>query len=64
MCYGKFKDSQIEPKPDLVAVRTLTLSPFPTDPVGTVYAGGFDANRNPVHNTAWLYKGVPARTTR
>jgi hypothetical protein len=68
-CSGKYvlrqiQDSQIEPKPDLVAVRTLTLSPFPTDPVGTVYAGGFDANRNPVHNTAWLYKGVPARTIR
>jgi hypothetical protein len=35
-------------------------SPFPTDPPGTVYAGGFDTDGNPVHNTAWLYKGVPA----
>jgi hypothetical protein len=68
-CSGKYvlreiQDPLIEPKPDLVAVRTLALSPFPADPLGTVYAGGFDANRNPVHNTAWLYKGVPAGTGR
>ncbi len=55
----EIRDFQIEPEPWLVAVRTLALSPFPADPPGTVYAGGFDANYTPVHNTAWLYKGVP-----
>jgi hypothetical protein len=63
-CSGRYvlqeiQDLQIDPKPELVAVRAFTGSPFPSDPIGTVYAGGFDTNRNPVHNTAWLYKGVP-----
>lgn len=59
--YGlrEIRDLAIEPKPQLVSVRTIAVSPFQSDPAGTVYAGGFDANRNPVHNTAWLYKGVP-----
>jgi hypothetical protein len=59
--YGlrQIRDQQINPQPDLVAVRALALSPFPTDPAGTVYAGGFDTNRDPVHNSVWLYKGVP-----
>jgi hypothetical protein len=39
-------------------VRALAVSPFASDPVGTVYAGGFDANNNLVHNTAWLYRGI------
>ncbi len=55
-------DSRIVPKPQLVAVRALAVSPFAADPIGTVYAGGFDANNTPVHNTAWLYRGVPAET--
>jgi hypothetical protein len=53
-------DPQITPQPQLVSVRSLAVSPFPDDPPGTVYAGGFDTNRNKVHNSAWLYKGVPA----
>ncbi len=55
----EIQDPQIVPKPQLVAVRALAVSPFAADPTGTVYAGGFDANNNPVHNTAWLYRGVP-----
>ena len=31
-----------------VAVRTMVVSPFASD---TLYAGGFDANRHPVHDT-------------
>jgi hypothetical protein len=63
-CDGRYalreiRDDAIDPQPDLVAVRALIVSPFPSDPAGTVYAGGFDTNRDPVHNTAWLYKGVP-----
>ena len=57
-------DRHIEPKPDLVAVRTFAISPFSSDIAGTIYAGGFDANSNLVHNTAWLYKGVPAKTAQ
>ena len=55
----EIRDKQITPEPQLVSVRTLAVTPFSSDPPGTVYAGGFDANHNPVHNTAWLYKGVP-----
>jgi hypothetical protein len=56
----EIQDKHISPKPELVAVRALALSPFADDPPGTVYAGGFDTNRVEVHNTAWVYKGVPA----
>ncbi len=64
-CSGNYalreiQDVQIVPKPVLVSVRALAVSPFASDPVGTVYAGGFDANNNPVHNTAWLYSGISA----
>jgi len=55
----EIRDRRIEPEPQLVAVRTFAVTPFQSDPPGTVYAGGFDANYNSVHNTAWLYKGVP-----
>jgi hypothetical protein len=63
-CHGKYtlhqiRDIHLDPQPWLVSVRTFALSPFHTDPPGTVYAGGFDTNYTPVHNTAWLYKGVP-----
>lgn len=63
-CEGNYalreiRDDQIEPEPQLVSVRTLAVSPFQSDAPGTIYAGGFDTNYNPVHNTAWLYKGVP-----
>jgi hypothetical protein len=64
-CNGSYavrevRDPQIVPKPQLVAVRAMAVSPFPADPAGTIYAGGFDANSHDVHNTAWLYRGVPA----
>jgi hypothetical protein len=63
-CRGSYalreiRDRQIEPEPQLVSTRTFALAPFTSDPSGAVYAGGFDANFNPVHNTAWLYRGVP-----
>ncbi|MGA9667934.1 MAG: hypothetical protein WBQ94_01930 [Terracidiphilus sp.] len=53
-------DSNISPKPLLVATRTMILSPFAADPKGTLYAGGFDAGNIEPHNSAWLYRGVPA----
>jgi hypothetical protein len=57
-------DPVVRPVPYLVAVRAISLSPFSQDPPGTIYAGGFDAGNAPppgVHNTAWLYKGIPVR---
>jgi hypothetical protein len=68
-CKGEYTvewvyDPAIKPVPALVAVRAIALSPFSQDPRGTIYAGGFDAGNAlapGVHNTAWLYKGVPRR---
>lgn len=37
----------------LVATRTIRASPFPADPEG-IYFGGYDANKVPAHNTAWI----------
>jgi hypothetical protein len=56
----KLRDLAINPEPQLHSVRAIVISPFASDLPGTLYAGGFDANDNPVHNTAWLYKGIPA----
>ncbi|HVH82409.1 MAG TPA: hypothetical protein VM782_23640 [Stellaceae bacterium] len=36
----------------LVAVRTIAQSPFAND--AAVYFGGYDANKAPAHNTAWI----------
>ena len=41
------------------SVRTMIPSPFPDDPPGTLFSGGFDANHFPTHNSAWVYKGIP-----
>jgi poly(A) polymerase len=38
----------------LVAVRTIAASPFPGD--SAVYFAGYDANKAPVHNTAWIVR--------
>ena len=39
------------PQP-LVATRTILRSPFAGD--AAIYFGGYDANKAPVHNTAWI----------
>ncbi len=54
-CHGNYgvrmvRDNNI-PEQMLVSVRTLLMSPFADDPPGTVYAGGFDANKTPVHDS-------------
>ncbi len=51
-------DHSLDYQPVLESVRSIVNSPFSEDPPGTVYAGGFDANKIPVHNTAWIYRGV------
>ncbi len=38
----------------LVAVRTIARSPFPGE--DALYFGGFDANKRPAHNTAWVLR--------
>jgi len=43
----------------LVATRTIAISPFPNDE-GTLYFGGYDANKTPAHNTAWIVRGTAA----
>lgn len=37
----------------LVATRSIAASPFPSDG-NTVYLAGYDANKSPAHNTAWI----------
>jgi hypothetical protein len=37
----------------LVATRTIRVSPFPGE-ADAVYFGGYDANKAPAHNTAWI----------
>jgi len=39
----------------LVATRTIRVSPFSNDG-GTLYFGGYDANKAPAHNTAWILR--------
>jgi hypothetical protein len=48
------EDASLTAPPPRVAVRTLALSPFAP---GVLYAGGFDANKRPVHDTAWALRG-------
>jgi hypothetical protein len=44
----------------LVATRTIRASPFPNDG-STIYLAGYDANKAPAHNTAWIFRAnLPA----
>jgi hypothetical protein len=38
---------------NLVAARTITVSPFPGES-DTLYVGGYDANDTPAHDTGWI----------
>ncbi len=44
-------------EPQLVATRTIAVSPFPEDQGKAFYFGGYDCNSVPSHNTAWIYRG-------
>jgi hypothetical protein len=50
-------DESIQPKPTLVSTRAMIPSPFPGERGRVIYAGGFDANHEACHDTAWLYRG-------
>jgi hypothetical protein len=52
-------DPSITPAPPLLATRALAPSQFRSDPVGTLYSGGYDAHNETAHNTDWIYRGVP-----
>lgn len=39
----------------MVATRTIVASPFPDDG-DAIYFGGYDANRTPAHDTAWIVR--------
>jgi hypothetical protein len=41
----------------MVATRSIVVSPFSTEK-DAIYFGGFDANRTPVHNTAWIVRST------
>jgi hypothetical protein len=43
----------------LVATRSIASSPFPNDG-GTLYFAGYDANKAPAHNTAWIFRASVA----
>jgi hypothetical protein len=44
----------------LVATRTIAASPFAQEP-DAIYFGGFDANKLPAHDTAWILRAGKAR---
>ena len=45
-------------EPQLVATRTIVVSPFPEDQAKAFYFAGYDCNGVPSHNTAWIYRGT------
>ena len=51
-------------EPQLVATRTIVVSPFPEDQGRALYFAGYDCNSVPSHNTAWIYRGELPRTTQ
>jgi acetyl esterase/lipase len=46
-----------ELKDVLRATRTMCVSPFAEDQGRTLYAGGYDTQGSPCHETAWIYRG-------
>ena len=53
---GRYQPGQ----PELEAVYTAALSPFPGT-AQTIYLGGYDPNRYPSTDTAWVYATDLAR---
>jgi hypothetical protein len=45
----------------LVATRAIRGSPFPEER-GAIYLTGYDANKAPVHDTAWIYRATASAT--
>ena len=45
-------------EPQLVATRTIVVSPFPEDQGRVLYFAGYDCHGVPSHNTGWIYRGA------
>ena len=60
---GRYDLRQITASPirgqALVATRSIASSPFPND-AGALYFAGYDANKAPAHNTAWIFRASVA----
>jgi hypothetical protein len=56
---GRYDLRQIPREQALVAVRAIQASPFPDVP-GAVYFAGYDANKAPAHDTAWIVRATTA----
>ena len=56
---GRYDLRQISASPTtgqvLVATRSIAASPFPNDG-DSLYFAGYDANKAPAHNTAWIFR--------
>ena len=54
---GAYDLHRIPPRPGqpMVSTRSIVVSPFHDD---SVYFAGFDANKSPVHNTAWIVRST------
>jgi hypothetical protein len=58
-CNGSYDVYAIPDPNPLTAIRSIVVSQFRGDPVGTLYAGGYDTDNKPARNTDWLYRGLP-----
>ena len=58
---GRYDPRQIVAPSDrpLVATRSIRVSPFPQDS-DALYFAGYDANKAPAHNTAWVFRSTIA----
>jgi hypothetical protein len=54
-------DQNLWPQTWSLSTRAIAVSEFPGDPLGTIYAGGYDANQKSAHNTDWVYRGIPKK---
>jgi hypothetical protein len=50
------EDPSLTSPPARVSTRTLAVSPFTEDDHAVVYAGGYDCNTTPSHNSAWALR--------
>jgi hypothetical protein len=61
---GHYDLRQIEAQDQaLVAVRSILVSPFSEEP-DAIYFAGYDANKAPAHDTAWVIRATAATALR
>ncbi|MEI7888075.1 MAG: hypothetical protein WCJ04_11835 [Actinomycetes bacterium] len=51
-------NTSVTPPHTLGTTRTFSVSPFPSDARQVVFVGGYDADNNPSHNTAWVARST------